>query len=275
VLDHYIADEVVAYSRSQRAVSRRTFRHLDLDQDPLLLQEPLPPRILYTVPPPATGHGEPRLARLLAALKPVPERVVYISTSGVYGDCGGELVSESRQPAPRTPRAKRRFAAEQLLQDWCSKSCSTCIILRVPAIYGPGRLGVDRIIAGEPQILEFESNPGNRIHVDDLSAAAIAALDRSIPGGIYNVCDGDFRSPAWFAQTVARLAGMTAPPLISRAEALATLPSSRLSFLQESRRLDTRKMRDVLGIHPKYANAEDGIRESLREDGLLRHQRAG
>jgi nucleoside-diphosphate-sugar epimerase len=270
VLNHLAADEVVAYSRSQRAVSRGIFRHLDLDQDRLLLREPMPPRILYTVPPPAATHGEPRLARLLAALNPVPERIVYISTSGVYGDCGGELVSESHQPAPRTPRAKRRFAAERLLLDWCSKFGGTCIILRIPAIYGPGRLGVDRIIAGEPQILESESNPGNRIHVDDLSAAAIAALGRSIPGGIYNVCDGDFRSPTWFAQTVARLAGLAAPRLISRAEALAALPSSRLSFLQESRRLDTRKMHEVLGVQARYANAEDGIKESLREDGLLR-----
>jgi nucleoside-diphosphate-sugar epimerase len=230
----------------------------------------MPARILYTIPPPAAGDGDPRLSRLLATLNPVPERFVYISTSGVYGDCGGELVSESRAPAPRTPRARRRFAAEQLLQDWCSKSGSSCIILRVPAIYGPGRLGVDRIEAGEPQILESESNPGNRVHVDDLSAAAISALGCSIPGGIYNVCDGDFRSSTWFAQTVALLAGLAAPPLISREQALVTLPSSRLSFLQESRMLDTRKMRDVLGIQPKYANAEDGIRESLRVDGLLR-----
>lgn len=245
------------------------FQHLDLDQDRLLLRGPMPPRVLYTVPPSAASHGEPRLARLLEALNPVPERIVYLSTSGVYGDCSGELVSESRQPMPRTPRAMRRFAAEQMLQDWCSRSGSCCVILRVPAIYGPGRLGVDRIIAGEPQILESESNPGNRIHVDDLSAAAIAALGRSIAGGIYNVCDGDFRSSTWFALTVARLAGLAAPPLISRVDALATLPSSRQSFLQESRRLDTRKMREVLEIQARYANAENGIRDSLREDGLL------
>ncbi len=234
-----------------------------------MLPEPMPPRILYTVPPAAGSNVDPRLARLLAALKPVPERIVYISTSGVYGDCGGELVSESRQPAPRTRRAIRRFAAEQLLQDWCSKTGSTCIILRVPAIYGPGRLGVARIISRQPQILESEANPGNRIHVDDLTAAAIAALDRSVPGGIYNVCDGDFRSATWFAQTVARLAGLTSPPCIPRAQALATLPSSRQSFLQESRRLDTLKMHEVLGVQTRYANAEDGIRDSLREYGLL------
>ncbi|MCI0517458.1 MAG: NAD-dependent epimerase/dehydratase family protein [Woeseiaceae bacterium] len=261
------ADEAVAYGRSPVALPGRTLRILDLDRESLRLQEPMPPRLLYTVPPPVSDQGDPRLARFLAVLKPAPKRLVYISTSGVYGDCKGELVSESRPPAPGTARAMRRFAAEQLVHGWCSKSGVACSILRVPAIYGPGRLGVDRISAGEPQILESEANPGNRIHVDDLAAAAIAALGRSTPGGIYNIGDGDFRSSTWFALTVARLAGLTAPPLISRAEALATLPASRLSFLQESRRLDTRKMHEVLGVRLRYANAEIGIRDSLRKEG--------
>lgn len=269
VLDHFALDEAVAYGRSPKAVAGRVFRHLDLEQDAPLLTEPMPDRVLYTVPPSASSNGDPRLARFLAALNAAPARIVYLSTSGVYGDCGGELVSESRYPAPRAPRAMRRFAAEQLLQEWCSKSASTCIILRVPAIYGPGRLGVDRIIAGEPLIIESEANPGNRIHIDDLSAAAIAALGCSIPGGIYNVCDGDFRSSTWFALSVARLAGLAAPPIISWAEAVATLSSSRLSFLQESRKLDTRKMHEVLGVRARYSNTEEGIRASLSEDGLL------
>lgn len=225
----------------------------------------MPPRVLYTVPPPADVQGDPRLARFLAMAKPKPERIVYISTSGVYGDCAGDLVSESRSAAPVTARARRRFAAEQLLQEECSKSGIACIILRVPGIYGPGRLGLDRIGAGEPQVMESEANPGNRIHIDDLATAAIAALERSIDGGIYNVGDGDFRSSTWFAQTVARLAGLPPPPLISRAQALVTLPASRLSFLQESRRLDTRRMHEVLGVRLRYADAEEGIRASLRE----------
>ncbi len=273
VLDDLGPDAAIAYSRSVPVASGHLVRHLDLDREPLLLQQPVPVRILYTVPPSANSSdspGDPRLTRFLGALDPPPERIVYISTSGVYGDCGGELVDESRQPAPRNPRALRRFAAERLLLEWCSKSGSTCIILRVPGIYGPGRLGVDRIIAAGTQILESEANPGNRIHVDDLVAASIAALNRSIPQGIYNIGDGDFRSTTWFALTVARLAGLAAPRSISKAEALGTLSQVRTSFLLESRKLDTTKMRRVLGVLPRYPDAEDGIRTSLRDDGLLR-----
>jgi nucleoside-diphosphate-sugar epimerase len=164
----------------------------------------------------------------------------------------------------------RRYRAESMLQEWCSKSATRCIIFRVPGIYGPGRLGIDRISAGAAFIRESDANPGNRIHADDLANASIAALKCNIPGGIYNICDGDHRSGTWFAQTVARLAGLPAPHLISRADALRTLSASRLSFLTESRRLDTQKMLDVLGFKPRFQDAEDGIRASLRETGLLR-----
>jgi nucleoside-diphosphate-sugar epimerase len=119
-------------------------------------------------------------------------------------------------------------------------------------------------------IREEDANPGNRIHADDLAAAAIAALTRNIPAGVYNIGDSDHRSSTWFTLTVARLAGLNAPPLVSRDEAFRTFGRSRLSFLAESRTLDTTKMREVLKFTPRYANAENGIRASLAEDGLLR-----
>jgi len=242
---------------------------LDLDRDSHQL--PATTRCLfYTVPPSAESAGDPRLTRLLAALPAPPERILYLSTTGVYGDCAGAKVSEARAPAPATPRARRRHAAEEMLQAWCAKNGSRCIIFRVPGIYGPGRLGIERIRAGEPCIRENEANPGNRIHADDLAAAAIAALTRNIPAGIYNVGDGDSRSSTWFALTVARLAGLEPPPLVSREEAMRTFEPSRLSFLAESRLLDTQKMRTVLGFEPAYPDAERGIRASLAEDGLLR-----
>ena len=258
--------QAVAFSRS--AVDEFPARLLDLDGDVGLLGD-IPRRILYTVPPPFRSDGDPRLARLLAALPEPPERIVYLSTTGVYGDLGNRVASESMAPAPGSPRARRRLAAEDLLQSWCAQHESLCIILRVPGIYGPGRLGLDRIEAREPVIREEESNPGNRIHADDLASAAIAALSRNIPAGIYNVGDGDPRSSTWFRLTVARLAGLEAPPMVSREEAFQTFPASRLSFLKESRRLDTRKMREVLGFQPQYADAEDGIRASLADDGRL------
>jgi nucleoside-diphosphate-sugar epimerase len=259
--------EAIAYGRSP-APGRIA---LNLDSGPVNLSSAAE-KILYTVPPAQDSAGDPRLARLLACLDPVPERFVYLSTSGVYGDCAAELVNESRQPSPVTDRAVRRYAAENLLQEWCSKSGVRCIIFRVPGIYGPGRLGIDRITAGDPLINEAEASPGNRIHADDLAGAAIAALMRNIPEGLYNVGDGDFRSSTWFALTVAKLAGLAPPEQISRSEATRTMSPVRLSFLAEARRLDTRKMRETLGFEPAFPDAEDGIRQSLRADGLLRDQ---
>ena len=257
----------VAFSRSELPgfVSHR----LDLDQDPAILAA-MPRRVLYTVPPPQDSSGDARLARFLGALTEPPERIVYLSTTGVYGDLRASVASETTRPAPLTPRARRRLAAEEMLQSWCASHETLCIILRVPGIYGPGRLGIERIMAREPYIREEDANPGNRIHADDLAGASIAALSRNIPAGIYNVGDGDSRSSTWFGLTVARLAGLPPPPLVSRAEAERTFGTRRMSFLAESRTLDTQKMRQVMGFRPEYENAEDGIRASLAEDGLLR-----
>lgn len=244
------------------------FRRLDLDTGAMTVTD-VARKILYTVPPSPASDGDPRLARLLAALNEAPERFVYLSTTGVYGDLGAAVASEASTPAAVTPRARRRLAAEEMLQSWCAQHASQCIILRIPGIYGPGRLGLERIRARVPVIREEEAHPGNRIHADDLAAATFAALMRNIPAGIYNVGDGDHRSSTWFTLTVARLAGLEAPPAVSRDNAMRTFPESRLSFLTESRTLDTRKMREVLAFEPRYANAEDGIRASLAEDGLL------
>lgn len=228
---------------------------------------PLPPQydVLYTIPPAREVDPDPRLARFLELLDPPPGRFVYIGTSGVYGDCHGALVDETREPRPSTGRAKRRLAAETRLREWSERRGAVLVILRVPGIYGPGRLGIERSRAAEPVIREQDAHPGNRIHVDDLVTCCLAALSPGVPAGAYNVADGDHRSSSWFVLTVARLAGLPSPPVVSREEARRTFPPGRLSFLEESRRLDNRKMREVLGVTPRYANAEDGIRASLQE----------
>lgn len=243
---------------------------IDLDRDIASLP-PLPQdyALLYTIPPARDGETDSRLARLLASLDPLPARVVYLSTSGVYGDCGGDLVDEEREPRPATGRAKRRLAAERQLQAWAAARAVRLIVLRVPGIYGPGRLGVDRVRDRAPVIREADAHPGNRIHVDDLVSACLAALSPARAAGVYHVADGDHRSSTWFTNTVARLAGLPLPPEVSRDEARRTFSPSRWSFLEESRHLDARKMREVLGVTPRYADAEDGIRASLEADGLL------
>lgn len=236
----------------------------DLDDPDVVL--PLPAteyKLLYTIPPAAEDEGDSRIERLLGLLDPAPARFVYLSTSGIYGDRNGAVTDEDVEAAPLSKRARRRLAAESLVTNWCQGRELPFVILRVPGIYGPDRLGIDRIRSGAPVIREAEANPGNRIHVDDLAACCVRALDTNAPVGIFNVGDGDHRSGTWFAGTVARLAGLEAPPEVSRDEAEKSFSASRLSFLRESRTLDTTRMREVLGFIPRYTDPEEGILASL------------
>jgi nucleoside-diphosphate-sugar epimerase len=236
----------------------------DLDDPDVCVPLPASPyALLYTIPPGTEDDSDHRLERLLSRLDPAPRRLVYLSTSGVYGNRDGELTNEDVPPAPESARARRRLAAESLVTKWCGENEVPLVILRVPAIYGPGRLGVDRIRSGLPVVEESEAGPGNRIHVDDLAACCVRALDTDAPAGIFNVGDGDHRSSTWFAKTVAAKAGLDPPAEISRDDAERTFSESRLSFLRESRTLDTTRMHEVLGFTPRYTDPEEGIRASL------------
>jgi nucleoside-diphosphate-sugar epimerase len=247
--------------------SRTGEEQLDLDRDDRLhveLREEY--AVIYSVPPAPDQPGDPRFARFLELLPHPPMRLVYLSTTGVYGNRDGGRVDETSEPLPESARAERRLAAERMLADWCTGGDTTAVVLRIPGIYGPGRLGTDRIRAGMPVIQEKDANPGNRIHVDDLATCCIAALSPDVPDGICNVGDGDHRTGTWFTNEVARQAGLPPPPTISLAEAQATFSPMRLSFLRESRIVDTTRMRAVLGVLPKYADAADGIAASLAEE---------
>jgi len=261
----------IAVSRRRQAgFSDHEYRLRDLDADTIeAVDLPAPYTLLYTVPPAPETGADRRLDRLLASLVVPPARIVYLSTSGVYGDRRGEWVDEATRPAPCQPRSERRLRAEQQLQDYCDSTAAELVILRVPGIYGPGRLGIEQIRAGQPVLREADANPGNRIHVDDLAACCIKAMRPGSPPGIYNVGDGDYRSSTRFTACVARIAGFDAPPEVSRSTAEQTFTPGRLSFLQESRRLDVTRMREVLGFEPLYGDPEAGIRASLAEDGLL------
>lgn len=253
----YLGQRVLTASGSPDAIALGRSSGLDLDHDnDAVLPRPLPAgyRMLYTVPPSPTHGDDVRLARLLGLLAPLPERFVYISTTGVYGDCGGGLVDERAALRPASDRARRRVAAETQLRDWARRHAVPCYILRTPAIYGPGRLGLERLRAGRPLVAAADAYPGNRIHVADLVRCCMAALCGAAPPGIYNVGDGDHRSPTWFAQEVARQAGLAAAPEVPRAA------------VGESRRVSTQRMRELLGVIPQYADAADGIRASLAEE---------
>ena len=264
VLESLPVDEALGLSRSL-VTSSRKIEHFDLDTDAALPVElPADYSILYTIPP-GGKQADTRLRRFLEILTPVPRRFVYISTTGVYGNRDGAIVTEATQPRPETERARRRVIAEQMLDRWCAEHAVSLIVLRSPGIYGPGRLGVERIEQGVPILREEDANPGNRIHVDDLARCCLAALDPDVPAGVYNISDGDQRSTTSFTKEVARQCGLPSPPEISRAKAIEEFSATRLSFMAESRRIDSSKMRETLGVIPDYPNAEEGIRVSLEK----------
>lgn len=221
--------------------------------------------VAYLAPPPGTGVTDPRLERFLAALGDSrPLVVLYMSTTGVYGDTGGATVDESSPAAPANDRSRRRLAAERAVQGWCDARGTRCVVLRVPGIYGPDRLPLERLGRGEPTIRPEDSGPGNRIHVDDLVSACIAAVEKPV-SGIFNVGDGDHSSTTEFLLKTASLAGLKPPGLVSLAEARGQVSPGMLEFLVESRRVDTTRMREELGVVPRHANLDSGIAASLRE----------
>jgi len=260
-------DRSLGISRAPTATSGLQIRTVDLDLPSTgRIDIPTPCSLLYSIPPATDSREDTRLISFLARIRPAPARIVYLSTSGVYGDRNGELTRESDSVNPATDRARRRFAAEQQLEQWCAQAECELFVFRVPGIYGPGRLGLERLRSGAHVIREVDTGPGNRIHVDDLAHCCITAMTTAAPPGIYNIADGDHRSNSWFRRTVADLAGLPTPADISFAEAERTWSETRLSFLRESRWLDTEKLRSVLRVKLHYTNAKEGIRASLAEE---------
>jgi nucleoside-diphosphate-sugar epimerase len=222
--------------------------------------------IAYLVPPPDGGTSDPRLERFLAAVGPArPAVLLYMSTTGIYGDTSGAAVTEDSPVAPGNDRSRRRAAAESIARGWCEARGVRWVVLRVPGIYGPGRLPLERLQRGEPTLRPEDAGPGNRIHVEDLVTVCAAALERPVQG-VFNVSDGNPATTTEFLQRTAALAGLPAPPLVAFADAAGRISPGMLAFLRESRRVDNRRMREELGIEPRFANLDEGITASLAEE---------
>lgn len=219
----------------------------------------------YFAPPPLRGRADPRMVHFLDAVPPdrLPNKIVYMSTSGVYGDHQGGWVNEDMPPNPQTARAKARLAAETVLLDWGQINKIPVVILRVGGIYGPGRLPIERIKQAQPVVRREEAPYTNRIHADDLARICVAAAERGVDRGIYNVCDGEHSTMTDYFNAVADCLGLPRPPQISLAEAQRTLSPEMLSYLNESRRMDNRRMREELGVTLLYPALEAGLAASL------------
>jgi len=211
--------------------------------------------VLHFAPPPSEGRDDPRTRRLIASLaraRIIPQRFVYISTSGVYGDCAGARVSEVRVRRPQTPRARRRVDAEDRLRDWAARNGVALAVLRVPGIYAETRLPLDRIRQGTPVLVADDDVYTNHIHADDLARAAVAALFRARPNRAYNVSDdAELKMSAWF-DLVADAYQLPRPPRVGWEEAEQRIAPMLLSFMNESRRLSNVRMKRELHVRLKY-----------------------
>lgn len=214
--------------------------------------------VVHLAPPQASGRTDRRTRALCAALHGV-ERLVYVSTSGVYGDCGGAWVDETRAVAPQTDRAWRRVDAERQLRGWARRTGARLVILRVPGIYAADRLPLERIVAGTPVLQAADDVYTNHIHADDLAHLIAVALDRGLPQRVVHAVDGSALPMAEWFDLIAASRGLPAPPRVSRAELAERVGADRLSFMSESRRMSDTRMRDELGMRLTYPTVREGL----------------
>jgi len=218
--------------------------------------------VLHFAPPPNHGPRDTRTAHLIAALakgKSLPQQLAYISTSGVYGDCGGEIIDETRQVRPRTERARRRVDAERQLRAWGKRSRVCVSILRAPGIYSGERLPLERLLAGIPALHAADDAYTNHVHADDLARMAVAALRFGHPGRMYNASDDSGIKMGDYFDLVADRFGLPHPQRVSRFEADRRIPANLLSFMSESRRLSNHRIKRELRVELGYPTVREGI----------------
>lgn len=225
--------------------------------------------VLHFAPPPGEGRDDPRTQKLLATLAKsgsIPQRFVYISTSGVYGDCGGARIAETRVRRAQTPRGKRRVAAEDRIRRWAATQRVTATILRAPGIYASTRLPVERVRQQTPVLVADEDVYTNHIHADDLARATVAALFRGLPNRAYNVSDdAELKMGSWF-DAVADAFKLPRPPRVSWEDAESRIAPLLLSFMSESRRLSNARMKRELRMRLCHPTPQTVLDEIARRD---------
>ncbi|KWT79155.1 MULTISPECIES: SDR family oxidoreductase [unclassified Variovorax] len=240
----------------------------DLDRPATLRRlSGLATRVLHLAPP-ARAEGarwwrDDRTAALVHALRlrTPPAALVYGSTSGVYGDCGGARIDETRTVRPGTPRAHRRVDAERVVR-WLGRTGVATRILRIPGIYAPDREGGtprERLHKRTPVLRTEDDVYTNHIHADDLARACVTALWRGGPQRVFHVSDDSELKIGDYIDFAADLYGLPRPPRIAREEAQAKLPLSQMSFMNESRRLNNKRLKRELRVRLRYPTVATGL----------------
>ncbi len=219
--------------------------------------------VVHLAPPQSDGSID-RRTRRLAAILPEGTRLVYVSTSGVYGDCAGALIDETRSVAPRNPRARRRVDAEQVLRRWGRRAGAggRVSILRVPGIYADDRLPLERLRAGTPALLPAQDVQTNHIHADDLARIVALTLFHGRPQRVYHAVDDSDMQMGEYFDAVADARGLPRPPRLPRAELEKVVSPMLLSFMSESRRLDNGRLKQELGMRLRYPTVADFLGKS-------------
>ncbi len=224
--------------------------------------------VMHFAPPPDRGFVDARMRRLLAALakgKSLPQRLVYISTSGVYGDCSGARIDETRAANPTTARASRRVDAERQLRVFGRRHGVVISILRAPGIYAADRLPIERLQKGTQALRDEDDVFTNHIHADDLAMLACAALRYGRANRTYNATDDSEMKMGAYFDLVAERFGLPKAPRLSRSEAVEQMRPLQLSFMSESRRLANHRIKKELRATLRYPHVEDGVEAAWNE----------
>ena len=254
----------IARSRKRRSIDINSLQ-FDIDKDFANLECLENSKIIYMAPPDTSSKSDLRITKFLKLIENKNiNRFIYMSTSGVYGDCKGQTVTEEDAIKPLTDRAKRRADAETQVLKYSKHNNSRTIILRVPGIYGKDRLPLKRIINREPLIRHDDSRVTNLIHVDDLSRIVIRSLDIDIKKDeVVNVSDGTPIKTTEYYEIIYELLGKELPDYITYEDAKRLYDDKRLSFLNESRVLDIKKMNQLMPGCIRYQDIRKGIEKSL------------
>jgi nucleoside-diphosphate-sugar epimerase len=215
--------------------------------------------VVLHLAPPNAGERDTRTRHLLAALSKsvLPGQFIYISTSGVYGDCSGARVSETHALNPQSARAQRRVDAESRIREWASRNGVKASILRVPGIYAQDRMPLDRLRISMPSIVAEEDSYTNHIHADDLARIIMAALRHGKPNRAYHASDDSRMKMGDYLDAVADAHHLRQPPRVTREKAQRMLPDSLLSFMNESRQLSNERMKTELKVKLAYPTVAD------------------
>jgi nucleoside-diphosphate-sugar epimerase len=243
--------------RVRTAARAHLAAHMPLGRQRHLRAAWTPPKTVQTRIVP---DGPLRARRLHA-----PQRIVYASTSGVYGDCGGAWIDETRAVAPENARAKRRVSAERQLRRAAARGAVSACIARIPGIYAANRLPLARLEKRTPALVDAEDVYTNHIHADDLAAILLRMATHGRPSRVIHASDDSTLKMGEYFDRVADAYGVPRAPRVSRIEAEQQLEPMMLSFMRESRRLANKRLKRELKVRLRYPDVDDFLRTILAQ----------